>query len=170
MESPAAPIAELVRWQTATLIAAAVAAVELVVLVVLGVALLAGPAADKVRAVADDRAASTPPSLKLPPKPKPEPARLARSRTRILVLNGNGVTGAAAGAAEQVRGLGYRIGTVGNAERSDYPQTLVMFRRGRRGEALRLAKDLRTGVVAPLDGLRPSDLGGAHVVLLLGRG
>jgi hypothetical protein len=169
MESPA-PIAELVRWQTATLVAAAVAALELVALVVLGVSLLAGPAAEKVRAAAaPERARAATPVPDAPKrKAKPLVARLPRSQTEILVLNGNGITGAAGAAAERVRGLGYRVGSVGNAGRSDYARTIVMFRRGYEATATRLARDLKGGVVAPLDGLRPRQLDGAHVVLLLG--
>ncbi len=173
MESPA-PIAELVRWQTATLVASAVAAIELVLLVVLAVALLGGPAVDKVRAASADRAAARGPAqaATLAPtteKREPRVARRPRSETAIVVLNGNGITGAAGAAADRVRGLGYQIGSVGNAERSDYTRTLVMYRRGYQAAADRLAGDIDGALVAPLDGMRPRDLRGAHLVLLLGR-
>ena len=85
-----------------------------------------------------------------------------------MVLNGNGRTGAAAAASEQVRGHGYRLGQVTNAPRSDYARSLVMFRPGFRGEAERLARDLRIRIVAPLDGMRPAELGGAHTAIILG--
>ena len=64
-----------------------------------------------------------------------------------------------------MRRLGYTIGTVGNAPRSDFTRTLVMFRRGYRREAVRLARDLKLKIVGPLDGLRPRDMMGAHVAL-----
>jgi hypothetical protein len=169
MDSPA-PVAELVRWQTATLVAAAVAAVELVILIVLAVTLLGGSAVEQVRAAAQEKAAAATRPARPPAKPKAKPlvARRPRSRTEVVVLNGNGITGAAAAAAARVRGLGYQIGTVGNAERSDYARTLVMYRRGYEAAAERLARDVRGGLVAPLDGMRPRDLAGAHLVLLLG--
>jgi hypothetical protein len=43
-----------------------------------------------------------------------------------------------------------------------------MFRKGYRPEALRLGKDLGTKIVGPLDGLRGSDMMGAHVALVVG--
>ena len=49
-----------------------------------------------------------------------------------------------------------------------YARTIVMFRRGYRPEAERLAADLKLKIVGPLDGLRTTDLMGAHVALVLG--
>ena len=158
------PAFDLVRpWRTATLVASAVAAVELVAVLVLGVALLGD--ADEGRA-----ARPSPPPAKARVHRAAPPARpsLARAKTTVLVLNGNGITGAAASTADRVRRVGYRIGAVGNAPRSDYPRSLVMYRPGRRGEGLRLARDLRIRLVAPLDGLRVRDLRRAHVVLVVG--
>jgi hypothetical protein len=43
-----------------------------------------------------------------------------------------------------------------------------MYRPAFEGEARRLAKDLRIKRVAPLDGMRASDLQGAHLALILG--
>jgi hypothetical protein len=43
-----------------------------------------------------------------------------------------------------------------------------MYRMGRRGEALRLARDLGIRLVSPLDGLRPRDLKGARLAVILG--
>jgi hypothetical protein len=45
-----------------------------------------------------------------------------------------------------------------------------MYRPGFRGEAKRLAKDVRIRRVVPLDGMKIRDLQGAHVALILGRG
>ena len=64
--------------------------------------------------------------------------------------------------------FGYTIGTVGNAPRSDFTRTLVMYRRGYQPEAMRLARDLNLKIVGPLDGLRPADMLGAHVALIVG--
>jgi hypothetical protein len=86
----------------------------------------------------------------------------------VIVLNGNGRAGAAADSADAVRRFGYTIGTVGNAPRSDFTRTLVMYRRGYQPEAMRLAKDLKLKIVGPLDGLRPADMLGAHVALIVG--
>jgi len=154
-------------WRTATLVASAVAAVELVALVILGVVLLAKPVSDHVRQAAEAK-------VMAPVKVKPRQAapvgtpKLTRAQTSVIVLNGNGRAGAAAASAESVRRFGYTIGTVGNAPRSDFTRTLVMYRKGHRAEAARLAKDLDVKIVGPLDGLKTADLLGAHVALIVG--
>mgnify|MGYP000126633979 CR=1 FL=1 len=154
-------------WRTATLVASAVAALELVVLVVLGVAFLAEPVAQQVRQAAEAEALAP-----IVPKKVARPAagapKLARAETSVIVLNGNGRAGAAAESADAVRRFGYTIGTVGNAPRSDFTRTVVMYRGGYRPEAARLAKDLGVKIVGPLDGLRPADMLGAHVALVVG--
>lgn len=163
------PAEVLIRpWRTATLVASAVAAIELVIILVAGIALVGKPLTEKMRAAARDRTLGVP----APPKPKPpkigsSAARLSRSETTVLVLNGNGVSGAAHDAASRVHARGYSIGEVGNAHRTDYMRTVVMYRPGYRGEALRLARDLRIKIVGPLDGLRIRDLMGAHVALVV---
>ena len=43
-----------------------------------------------------------------------------------------------------------------------------MYRKGYAPEAQRLAKDLRLRIVGPLDGLRPAELMGAHVAVVVG--
>ena len=154
-------------WRTATLVASAVAAAELVLLVVLGFVLLAEPVSQHVRQAAQAKVFEP-----VTPKPQTAPAvgepKLARGETSVIVLNGSGRSGAAAENAAEVRGLGYTIGTVGNAPRSDFTRTVVMFRPGYRAEGVRLAADLKVKIVGPLDGLHVSDLLGAHVALIVG--
>ena len=70
--------------------------------------------------------------------------------------------------ATRVRARGYVIGQVGNAQQSGYGRTVVMYRIGRRPEALRLARDLGIRVVSPLDGLKPRNLMGAQVAIVVG--
>lgn len=153
-------------WRTATLVASAVAALELVILAVLGVMLLADPVSQHVRDAAEAKVFA--------PVAKPRPAatidepKLSRAETSVIVLNGNGRAGAAAESAAKVRGLGYAIGNVGNAPRSDVMRTIVMYRAGYQPEAARLAADLKLKIVGPLDGLTPADLLGAHVALVIG--
>ena len=122
-------------WRTATLVASAVAAVELILVLVLGVALLA-PVSEHVRKAAEQKVLA--PVAK--PKPRvttlpPGKPKLTRADTSVIVLNGNGRSGAAAEGAARVRAFGYTIGSVGNAPRTDFTRTIVMFRRGYRGEA-----------------------------------
>lgn len=155
-------------WRTATLVASAVAAVELVVLVALGIALLAKPVSDQVRRAATQQVLAPVAKKKPPAKPSATAPKLTRAETSVTVLNGNGRSGAASEAADSVRRFGYTIGTVGNAPSTDVSRTVVMYRDGYRPEAARLAKDLGVKIVGPLDGLRPADLLGAHVALVLG--
>jgi hypothetical protein len=154
-------------WRTATIVASGVAALELVALVILGVVLLAKPVSDHVRQAAQAQVLAP-----VKAKPRPAPAvgapKLTRAETSVIVLNGNGRAGAAAASADSVRRFGYTIGAVGNAPRSDFTRTLVMYRKGYRAEGARLAKDLKLKIVGPLDGLRPSDMLGAHVALVVG--
>lgn len=158
-------------WRTATVLVALLAALELVLLIVLGGALLAKPEpaakrpAAKAAATAKTAASRKPAPLRVT---KTAPAELPRRKVQVVVLNGNGRQGAAAAAATRVSHRGYRIGVVGNAPRHDYPQSLVMYRRGFEGEGRRLARDLGVTVVGPLDGVRPAQLHGAHAVFILG--
>lgn len=165
-------------WQRATLFLALVAALELVLLIVAGGALLAKP--DGTPRVTADRKAKAAPTAKKADAAAParaakhaaqqaaQPAALPRKKVKLVVLNGNGRQGAAADAAARVGRRGYRVGTVANAPRQDYPQTIVMYRPGFEGEGERLARDLGVTVVGPLDGMRPAQLRGAQAVLILG--
>ena len=156
-------------WRTATLVVAAIAAVELVLLVMVGGALLAKPQPAGRKAAPATAAAAkhaTKPAAATPRKTVP--AELPRRKVTVVVLNGNGRRGAAAVAASRVQRKGYRIGLVANAPSHDYVTSLVMYRRGFEGEARRLAQDLGVKVVSPLDGVRPGQLHGAHAVLILG--
>ncbi len=145
------------------------AALELVMLVGAGAVLLAKPLSKQMRASAEVHAFTpikkkdAPPKIVAAGKPK-----LARSQMTIMVLNGNGRRGAASEEADKVRRHGYQLGTTGNAPRSDYATTVVMYRPGYRAEGLRLARDLRVKVVGPLDGLSKRELLGAHAAVILG--
>ena len=175
LDRPLDPTDALVRpWRTATYVAAAIAAVELVLLVVIGGGALVHALSERLQLEARKTVAA--PQATQHAKASPAKRALAaapaakrpRSKTTVLVLNGNGRTGAAATAASQVSRRGYRIGRVGNAPRSDFRASLVMYRPGFVGEGRRLANDLGVKRVGPLDGMRLRDLGRAHVVFILG--
>ncbi|HWJ44441.1 MAG TPA: LytR C-terminal domain-containing protein [Gaiellaceae bacterium] len=156
---------DLIRpWRRATIAVSAVAALELMLLAGVGIALLGNPLAHFRDSAA---AAATPPKRTAAPAPAKREL-LPRSQVSVMVLNANGQAGAAHAAADRVQGRGYMLGNVGNA-RALSPRTLVMFRPGFEPEARRLARDLRVRIVRPLDGMRPAQLYGAHLVLILGR-
>jgi LytR cell envelope-related transcriptional attenuator len=172
------PEASVRPWRTATLVASGIAAVELVLLVALGVIVIGRTwlhetqstverrAVAKVAAQKGDRSQRSP----RPARPKPlGPPSLSRRETSVLVLNGNGRTGAAAAEATIVSRRGYVVAAVGNARRATYPHSLVMYRPGYRPEGARLARDLRIRTVSPLDGLKARELLGAHLAVIVGR-
>jgi hypothetical protein len=149
-------------WRTIAVVAAGIATLELLALVVVVAAVLAKPAAHRARA-AIARHASSSPSEEAPARPL-----LHRRATTVSVLNGNGVAGAAAATASRVRARGYKIRIVGNAPRSGYGRSVVIYRGQWRPEAVRLAHDLGIGLVSPLDGLRIRDFKGAKLAVVVG--
>ena len=166
MESSYVPPLDAARWRTATIIACAVAALELGLLVAIGVTVLGKSVAHRVRDAAIAQAAGVQP---IPKETPPGNAKLARGDTNVLVLNGSYTAGAAGTAADSLRARGYRITSVGNAQKqSSSTQTLAMYRKGYRAEAARLARDVHARIVTPLDGMRRNALMGAQVVLVVG--
>jgi LytR cell envelope-related transcriptional attenuator len=155
-------------WRTATMVTAAVALVELVLILILGVALLGKPLSERMRETAQQRSLGITTEAKAKPKIGSSKPTLSRGETTVIILNGNGVSGAAHEAAGLVESRGYSIGHVGNASRTDFTRSVVMYRPGYRGEALRLARDMRIKIVGPLDGMRIRELMGAHVALVVG--
>jgi hypothetical protein len=166
-------------WRTAAIVAAAVAAVELFILVLVGVVLGAKLLTDHaekaiVTATGAKISSSAPlvtsdtPAKKASTTKSSSVAELPRRRTSIVVLNGNGTPGSAAVTADRLRHFHYIIAATGNAPRSDFGRSVVMYRKGYEGEAIRLGHDLHVRRVAPLDGLNLRDLQGAHLALVIG--
>jgi hypothetical protein len=178
VDHPLAPT-ELVRpWRTATLVLTGIATIQFVLLIGAGIVLLGKQIAPHVHKAAAREAAARPAHVSHPAaKPKAKANRilaahatpmLARAKTKVLVLNGNGVQGAAALAAQLAQARGYPVLDVGNAPKTGYARTIVMYRPGFRSEALRFQHDLNLSVVAPIDGMTPAELKGAQLVEILG--
>lgn len=166
-----APDALVRPWRTAAYVAVAVAAVELLLLLVVGGGKLMTFASNRIELAARDQVLAPQKHTHAQPVTR-KPAAVAaakrpRSKTVVLVLNGNGRTGAAAVAASRVHAHGYRIGAVTNAPRQ-VSRSIVMYRPRFAGEGRRLGKDLGVQLVTPLDGMRTSQLGRAQVVFILG--
>jgi hypothetical protein len=175
VELAPAPEALVGPWRKATVVVGAIAAIELVLLVAAGIALLGRDLAHH----AHPRVAATPKRHAVVARPKrPRVVRsvpvgkpkLRRAATSVLVLNGNGRAGAAGSEGSVVTARGYRLARVGNASRSDYTRSVVMYRPGYRPEAVRLAHDVGIRLVAPLDGLTPAALGRAQLAVVVGDG
>jgi hypothetical protein len=163
-------------WRTAAIVAAGVAAVELFVLLVVGVIfgaklvtdhaerVIAGPARAERTAAKGGVAGGE----RKDKATAPAATELPRDRTSVIVLNGNGIAGAAAVGADRIRRFHYIIAATGNAPRSDFQHSLVMYRPGFKAEAVRLGHDLHVRRAVPLDGLTRRDLQGAHLALIIG--
>jgi LytR cell envelope-related transcriptional attenuator len=103
-------------------------------------------------------AAASPPA-RLAPAPLPE-----RWQIEVDVFNGTNVGNAAAGMANQIAGLAYRMGTVGDAKQKNYARTLVYYPPGGEAIAERLAGELGVGTAALPGGDNPRRL-----VVIVGR-
>ncbi len=92
--------------------------------------------------------------------PASEPAAPLPQRWQIQVdvYNGTREGGAATRLADQVAGLAYKVGAVGNARRRDYEETRVYFPPGGRPIAERLARELGVKTAALPDGDDPRRL------------
>jgi LytR cell envelope-related transcriptional attenuator len=172
MDAPFPGPNELVRpWRRATLVASAVAALELVLLIGAGAMLLAKPVSHAIKRQAEAAAVPSPPkTLEQAIRRMNAPAGKARPRShvRVMVLNGNGRAGAAASAAGRLHGLGYTIAGTANAKHQNYATSVVMYKQGYRAEGIRLGHDLGIKVVGPLDGIRASSLKGGELAVILG--
>lgn len=136
-------------------------------ILVVAIILIAPSVSHHLRSAAVDESAATTKGQTGPHTPAGR-AKLAPAKTPVMVLNGNGRSGAAATTAHTVRSLGYGLGSVGNAQRMDYPVSLVMYRPGLRPEALKFARKVHVRTVGPLDGIRPKKLGRAKLVYIVG--
>ncbi|MEP6893028.1 MAG: LytR C-terminal domain-containing protein [Gaiellaceae bacterium] len=166
MDHPLTAFDTVRPWRTATLVAVGVAAVELVLLVIVGGTLFARHATTDATPA---RAHTVRPAPIVRATPRKHTAvHLSRHQVSVLVLNGNGHHGAASSAAAMVRRHGYPVRGVGNAQRMDYTRSIVMYRPGFEAEGRRLGRDLRIAIVGPLDGLRPAQLHGGKAVLVVG--
>jgi hypothetical protein len=101
-----------------------------------------------------------------PPSVAPEAKAAVRTATplparweiTVDVYNGTMVGNAGSGMANQVAGLAYRIGALGNAKQRNYKRTLVYYPPGAEEIAKRLGRDLGVGTAALPGGRDPRRL------------
>lgn len=178
MDHAYAPNAPETPWRTAAIVAAGVAAVELFILVVMGVVFgaklmtnhaeqaTALPGTAQVKTSAGTPTASSEASTKTASAAVSGPM-LERRRTSVIVMNGNGIPGAAAVTGDRLRRFHYIVAATGNAPRT-FSRSVVMYRPRFKREALRLGHDLHVRRVVPLDGITRGDLQGAHLAVIIG--
>jgi LytR cell envelope-related transcriptional attenuator len=104
-----------------------------------------------------------------PPAAAQQPAAAAaplpeRWEIQVDVYNGTARGNAAAGIANEIAGLAYRIGDVGNAKQRNYVDTRVYYPPGAEAIARRLAGEIGVGTTALPGGGDPNRL-----VVIVGR-
>jgi hypothetical protein len=100
--------------------------------------------------------------------PKHRAGGLAPRQVTVAVLNGTSQPGLAATVGETLRRKGFREGTIATARRS-YQQTVVMYGRGSKDAAERVADALGVTPVQPIDRTTREIAGAADVVVIAGR-
>jgi len=80
--------------------------------------------------------------LTKPAAPLPKKLTVPPTSIRLTVLNGTGITGRAAKGADDLRGVGFRVGGTGNADAANYEKTVVKYHAGQEASAATVAASL----------------------------
>ncbi|HEX6456436.1 MAG TPA: LytR C-terminal domain-containing protein [Solirubrobacterales bacterium] len=94
-------------------------------------------------------------------------AQLKPSEIEVAVLNGTAVPGLAATWGDKVEAKGFQLGAVTNSS-SSFADSVVMFKRGRKPEASKVAKQLQIKKVQLMSGEIESVSAGAPVAVVVG--
>lgn len=94
-------------------------------------------------------------------------AKLKPSEIKVTVLNGTAVPGLAATFADKVEGKGFERGAVTNSS-SSFATSVVMFKRGHKPEARKVAKQLKISKLQLMTGEIESASAGASVAVIVG--
>jgi ABC-type multidrug transport system fused ATPase/permease subunit len=94
-------------------------------------------------------------------------AQVKPSEIEVTVLNGTSVVGLAATYGDKVEGKGFDLGAVTNSSAS-FEESVVMFKRGHKTEARKVAKQLGIGKLQLMSGEIESASAGADVALIVG--
>ncbi|HSC21003.1 MAG TPA: LytR C-terminal domain-containing protein, partial [Solirubrobacterales bacterium] len=94
-------------------------------------------------------------------------AKLQPSEIEVAVLNGTAVPGLAASYGDKVEAKGFELGPVTNSS-SSFSESVVMFKRGHKPEARKVAKQLKIAKVQLMSGEIESVSAGAPVAVIVG--
>jgi len=94
-------------------------------------------------------------------------AQVKPSEIEVTVLNGTSVVGLAATYGDKVEGKGFDLGAVTNSSAS-FEESVVMFKRGHKSEARKVAKQLGIDKVQLMSGEIESASAGADVAVIVG--
>jgi LytR cell envelope-related transcriptional attenuator len=94
-------------------------------------------------------------------------AQIKPAEIEVSVLNGTAVPGLAATFGDEVEGKGFELGAVTNSS-SSYGASVVMFKRGHKPEAQKVAKQLQIKKLQLMSGEIESVSAGATVAVIVG--
>jgi hypothetical protein len=94
-------------------------------------------------------------------------AKIKPSEIEVSVLNGTAVPGLAATFGDEVEEKGFELGAVTNSSAS-FSDSVVMFKRGHKPEASKVAKQLKIKKVQLMNGEIESVSGGSPVAVVVG--
>ncbi len=89
-----------------------------------------------------------------------------KSKVRIDVLNGNGIAGSAKEIADLLERSGFNVRNIGDADRYDYPRTIIHYKPGHKDVAQLVAEQIKTKYSAIL---REDSSIQADIIVILGR-
>jgi LytR cell envelope-related transcriptional attenuator len=94
-------------------------------------------------------------------------AKTQPSEVEVTVLNGTAVPGLAASYGNKVEGKGFKLGAVTNSS-SSFAASVVMFKRGHKPEAQKVAKQLGISKLQLMNGEIEGASAGANVAVIVG--
>jgi hypothetical protein len=94
-------------------------------------------------------------------------AKVKPSEIEVTVLNGTSTVGLAATFGDKVEGKGFQLGAVTNSS-SSYEDSVVMFKRGHKPEARKVAKQLSISDLELMSGEIEAVAAGANVAVIVG--
>jgi hypothetical protein len=94
-------------------------------------------------------------------------AKLQPDEIEVAVLNGTAVPGLAASYGDKVEGKGFKLGAVTNSS-SSFVESVVMFKRGHKPEATKVAKQLGIQKLQLMSSEIESVSAGANVTVVVG--
>jgi LytR cell envelope-related transcriptional attenuator len=97
-----------------------------------------------------------------------KPGAIVPQNVTVAVLNGTSVPGLAAKVASDVQVNDFSLGDIGNT-RKEYDQTVVMYEKGQKQAADKVARALGVKPVQPIDAQTQREAGGADVAVIAGK-
>ncbi len=94
-------------------------------------------------------------------------AQIKPSEIEVTVLNGTAVPGLAASYGDKVEGKGFKLGAVTNSS-SSFEESVVMFKRGHKPEARKVAKQLGISKLQLMNSEIEGVAAGANVAVIVG--